>query len=95
MQWLRRSHPELVPRYTDMYRASAYAPAEYRTWLSAKIAPLMAKHKILSTRLDPTTGTMLSSARRFGPGSPTGAGKAGAPDDSSHPGAMLQPLTLF
>jgi len=42
--WLARAHPELVPRYEQLYARRAYVPAEYRTWLAQRVAPLLAKH---------------------------------------------------
>jgi DNA repair photolyase len=42
--WLERAHPRLVPRYRQLYARGAYVPAEYRTWLSQRVAPLLAKH---------------------------------------------------
>src|SRR3954447_24311096 len=44
MAWLRTAHPELVPRYERMYARRAYVPAEYRTWLAQRVAPLLARH---------------------------------------------------
>ena len=44
MAWLADTHPELVPRYQQLYARRAYVPAEYRTWLSRRVAPLLAKH---------------------------------------------------
>ena len=44
MAWLARTHPELVPRYQQLYARRAYVPAEYRTWLAHRVAPLLAKH---------------------------------------------------
>jgi DNA repair photolyase len=44
MAWLARAHPEFVPRYEQLYSRRAYVPAEYRTWLSRRVAPLLAKH---------------------------------------------------
>lgn len=46
MAWLARTHPELVPRYERMYARRAYVPAEYRTWLSRRVAPLLARHDL-------------------------------------------------
>ena len=42
--WLAREHPRLVPRYRQLYRRGAYVPAEYRTWLAERVAPLLARH---------------------------------------------------
>src|SRR3954454_19774481 len=44
MAWLARAHPELVPRYERLYARRAYVPAEYRTWLGTRVAPLLAAH---------------------------------------------------
>jgi DNA repair photolyase len=44
MAWLTSAHPELVPRYEQLYARRAYVPAEYRTWLSQRVAPLLARH---------------------------------------------------
>jgi DNA repair photolyase len=40
--WLAREHPQLVPRYRQLYGRGAYLPAEYRRWLAARVAPLLA-----------------------------------------------------
>ncbi|WP_453985921.1 Rv2578c family radical SAM protein [Brevibacterium casei] len=39
--WLERERPELLPRYRRMYSRSAYASKEYRTWLKARMDPLI------------------------------------------------------
>jgi DNA repair photolyase len=44
MAWLGRAHPELVPRYEQLYARGAYVPAEYRTWLSRRVRPLLGRH---------------------------------------------------
>jgi DNA repair photolyase len=44
MAWLARAHPELVPRYEQLYSRRAYVPAEYRTWLSRRVAPILARY---------------------------------------------------
>jgi DNA repair photolyase len=44
MAWLRQAHPELVPRYEQLYARRAYVPPEYRTWLQQRVAPLLRKH---------------------------------------------------
>jgi DNA repair photolyase len=44
MAWLSRAHPDLVPRYQQLYARRAYVPAEYRTWLARRVAPLLAAH---------------------------------------------------
>jgi DNA repair photolyase len=44
MAWLQSAHLELVPRYQQLYARRAYVPAEYRVWLSTRVAPLLARH---------------------------------------------------
>jgi DNA repair photolyase len=44
MAWLAREHPGLAPRYEQLYARRAYVPAEYRTWLAQRVAPLLAGH---------------------------------------------------
>ena len=44
MAWLAREHPALVPRYEQLYRRRAYVPAEYRSWLSGQVAPILARY---------------------------------------------------
>src|SRR3954452_2475738 len=42
--WLGRAHPELLPRYQQLYRRGACVPAEYRDWLTKRVTPLIARH---------------------------------------------------
>jgi DNA repair photolyase len=44
MGWLNREHPELAGDYRELYRRGAYLPPSYRELLSARVAPLIAKH---------------------------------------------------
>ena len=50
MSWLARSHPELVADYGQLYRRSAYLPADYRAMLHDRVAPLVAKHRLAGDR---------------------------------------------
>jgi DNA repair photolyase len=38
--WLREQHPELIPRYAELYAGRAYAPAEYQKRISGQVAEL-------------------------------------------------------
>ena len=80
LHWLARDYPELLPRYAELYKGGAYAPKEYRTWLAARIKPLIRAHGLERGREDPATGgvrsTALASARAAAaaaaaPGSPS------------------------
>ncbi|MHA3022244.1 Rv2578c family radical SAM protein [Mycobacterium sp. BMJ-28] len=44
MQWLQRSHPELVSEYRHLYRRGAYLPQDYRDMLRTRVAPLVARY---------------------------------------------------
>lgn len=46
-QWLEREHPDLIPRYRGLYPGvSAYAPDGYRKMLSARVRPLLRRHRL-------------------------------------------------
>jgi DNA repair photolyase len=62
MHWLERTHPELVPRYRELYAGGAYAPKAYRQWLANRIRPLIRAHGLDEGREDPATGGVRSSA---------------------------------
>ncbi|MGZ4641492.1 MAG: Rv2578c family radical SAM protein [Blastococcus sp.] len=59
MAWLGREHPELVPRYQQLYARRAYVPADYRGMLSARVAQLLPRHGLgrqsggLARQVDP------------------------------------------
>jgi DNA repair photolyase len=61
-QWLHGAHPELVERYRSMYARGTYAPKEYRQWLAAKLRPIIQRHGLERTTLDPATGIVGSRA---------------------------------
>jgi DNA repair photolyase len=46
MEWLGRSHPELVGPYRQLYRRGAYLPEDYRARLRQVAAPLIAKYRL-------------------------------------------------
>lgn len=62
LQWLARDHPELVGRYRELYARGQYATEEYRTWLAARIRPLIRAHGLERGVVDPSTGGLRSSA---------------------------------
>lgn len=56
--WLGEHHPQLLPRYRELYGRGTYAPAEYRKWLAEKIGPLIRAHgldRVRSTQAKPRT----------------------------------------
>jgi DNA repair photolyase len=80
LHWLERTHPELLPKYRELYARGAYAPTEYRQWLAARITPLLRAHGLHRRREDPATGGILSTALTGTPGlTTTGTDAAPAP----------------
>jgi DNA repair photolyase len=71
MARLARSHPDLVPRYRELYRRGAYLPPDYRDMLRQRVAPLVARHR-------------LGGDGRAGPGPPRDA-KRGPPAGTAAP----------
>ncbi|MBH0024318.1 Rv2578c family radical SAM protein [Salinibacterium sp. SWN248] len=60
--WLEQAHPELLGKYRSMYSRGNYAPKEYRQWLAAKLKPIIRRHRLERTLLDPATGIVGSRA---------------------------------
>jgi DNA repair photolyase len=46
LAWLEREHPELVPRYRELYGRGAYAPKAYQRSISARVAELARSYGI-------------------------------------------------
>jgi len=44
LRWLAQEHPELAPRYRRLYGRGAYVPVEYKSWLWARVRPLLEAH---------------------------------------------------
>src|SRR3712207_9137170 len=42
--WLAREHPQLVPRYQQLYRRGAVVAPEYRSWLEQRVVPLLSRY---------------------------------------------------
>jgi DNA repair photolyase len=67
LAWLGREHPDLLPRYREMYGAGSYPPKEYRGWLARRIRPLLRAHGLdRRPAMDPATGTPTSGAASGG-----------------------------
>jgi DNA repair photolyase len=107
MAWLTREHPELVPRYRELYRRGAYVPAEYKQWLGRRVAPILTRHGLGRqaggaargvTREEPGRGVPGDPAGEFPSGSlPSGGlpGVAPATEGREPPGQEAQQLSLL
>ncbi|WP_460682921.1 Rv2578c family radical SAM protein [Modestobacter lapidis] len=60
--WLVREHPALVSRYRALYGRDAYVPAEHRSWLARRVAPILARHGLDRQRGGTARGMTGSSA---------------------------------
>ncbi|MCJ1713464.1 Rv2578c family radical SAM protein [Microbacterium sp. M1A1_1b] len=58
LEWLSRTHPDLVPRYRAMYLDNTHAPKDYRRWLGERIRPILRVHGVGVGHVDPATGSM-------------------------------------
>jgi DNA repair photolyase len=83
MAWLAREQPALVPRYEQLYARRAYVPAEYRTWLARRVAPLLAAHG-----LDRQSGGSARSADPAIAAGVPGDAEVGFPDGSLPTGGL-------
>jgi DNA repair photolyase len=43
-RWLLREHPDLLDGYRNLYGNGSYADQRYRTWLDARLRPLLRRH---------------------------------------------------
>jgi DNA repair photolyase len=92
LAWLTREHPGLLPRYRELYRRGAYVPAEYKDWLSRRVAPIVARHG-----LDRQSGGTARGAATAGrpargiPGDPAGEFPAGSLPAGGMPGVAPAP----
>jgi DNA repair photolyase len=98
--WLEREHPELVPRYRDVFGTGSYAAKEYRQWLAARIRPLLRRYDLeRQPRIDPATGVVRAGAiagysRRGAAGADVAGAALIASELPAHAAAGIQP-TLF
>jgi DNA repair photolyase len=94
--WLRTAHPELVGRYEQMYRRSAYAPKEYQARISSQVQELAEKYGVGRTTPrearairspagvpDGSGATPAAAGRHDGSGASAAADRSLAPDSAS------------
>jgi DNA repair photolyase len=91
--WLARAHPELLPRYQQLYRRGAYVPAEYRDELTRRVAPLLARHGLDRQRGGSARGVDGEPVRGL-PGDADGAFPAGSLPEARPPADPPEQLAL-
>jgi DNA repair photolyase len=75
LAWLEREYPDLVARYQELYRGSAYAPKAYRQSVSAQVAALARRYDVGAVhRASPADAR--SGAPRRGPSPRRGSASA-------------------
>jgi DNA repair photolyase len=81
--WLGRAHPELLPRYRQLYGRGAYVPAAYRAALAERVAPILARHGLDRQAGGEARGVPGDTAGAFPAGSlPASAAERGSAESS-------------
>lgn len=91
MAWLRDARPGLVPRYERLYAPGAYVPAEYRTWLARRVAPLLVRHGLDRRSGGAARGTRPAPRTRLPGREPAHRRAAGRRRDRFRGGAQALP----
>jgi DNA repair photolyase len=95
--WLGEAHPELVPRYAELYGRGAYARKDYQARIGAEVRELAERYGVGRSR--GVRGERVAAARRGGgrwpdgAGAGTAAGASGGPDGAG--AAKREQLALF
>jgi DNA repair photolyase len=87
LAWLERDHPDLVPRYRELYRGGSYAPKAYQRTISAQVAALARRYGVGATGAGETRLRSAGSAR-------TEAAAASAQPDAATRAEPEQPMLL-
>jgi DNA repair photolyase len=87
MGWLAAAHPELLPRYAELYGRGAYAPRQYQDRISRQVQELAARHGI--------GGTQASGTQADGNRGGRGALSQQAPRPARKPAISHEQLTLL
>ena len=97
--WLGQAHPDLVPRYTELYGRGAYARKDYQARIGAEVRALAQRYGVGRGR--GVRGERVAETRRgggrwpdgLGAGTGTAAGANGGPDGGV--AAAREQLSLF
>jgi DNA repair photolyase len=94
-RWLGDQHPDLVPRYRELYARGSYVTKAYRTWLADRVAPLIRRHG-LGPREEPEETE--ETEEQGIPGEPEGRWPRGSvpkPRDAEEPAPRPEQLPLL
>jgi len=86
--WLREAHPELVPRYAELYGPGAYARKDYQARIAGQVRELTERFAV--GRDVDRPGSAVGRSRRGVPRGQAEAARPAPPSGSSH-----QQLTLL
>jgi DNA repair photolyase len=92
LAWLQREHPELVPRYHELYGRGAYAPKAYQRNVCAQVAELAQRYGV--GKLTPGQARRLPVRRTAARAGPTPADASPRASPGRTP-ATAQQLTLL
>jgi DNA repair photolyase len=70
--WLTREHPELAPRYRDLYGNGSYAPQTFQKELSARVRMAARRHGLHRAALGEARTTGTNPAPAYADTDPTG-----------------------
>jgi DNA repair photolyase len=101
LAWLAQEHPELLPRYRELYGQGSHTPGSYRRLLDTRMGVLRRRHGLhdgaasaarAGEKERSTAGRF--SLNRFGPGTASGRPRRSPAASDSPPGGMgkEQPL---
>jgi DNA repair photolyase len=96
--WLREAHPDLVPRYAELYGRGAYARKDYQARIAAEVRDLAQRHGIGRSR--GVRGERVADGRRGAGGEGRGLGAGLRRDNADvvpggHAAAAREQLALF
>ena len=97
MAWLTAAHPELLPRYAELYGRGAYAPRHYQDRIAGQVRELAERHGVgraQASRAQPSDARA-SSAQSDGAQSNSGAVTRQAARPARGPATSHEQLTLL
>jgi len=80
MSWLRAAHPDLVPRYAELYGRGAYAPKAYQERIAGQVRELAERHGV--GRVSTPRRSLAPAPARNPRGAPMTGRPAGRPQDT-------------
>jgi DNA repair photolyase len=93
LRWLTREHPDLLPRYEEIYARGSYANRGYRSWLARRVGPLVRRYGLDRKRGGGSSGHR--PKRKAGPEPEPTSLDCSAPPCGRRPNPVAEQLTLL